>query len=126
LPCPLAQGVEEVLKLSVGGCNVDPVALLKDCVTVGNEDLFASAHGTDKDTDLVFSVYICQGQVLQPAVSAHAEFDKLHSSLYKRLHFTCVRKEQHPGDLVGHSQLRIDCHAQMQVLFQESYLTVIN
>ncbi len=27
---------------------------------------------------------------------------------------------------MGHSQLRIDCHTQMQVLFQESDLTVVN
>ena len=79
-------------------------------------DKEAVTGSTDKDTDLKPAINLGKGQVFQSAVRPDTKLHKLHSPLYKCLHFACVREQEHPGDLVGHGQLRVDCHAQMKIV----------
>ena len=95
---------------------MDPVSLPKDRISVWNKDFLPTSHCTDKDTDLKPAINLGKGQVFQSAVRPDTKLHKLHSPLYKCLHFACVREQEHPGDLVGHGQLRVDCHAQMKIV----------
>ena len=95
-------------------------------IAIRNQNISTVFYCADQQLDLELAVHICKRHADKPAFFLDRIFDQLHSSSCECLYLARIGEQQKPADLVGHDQFRIDRHAKMQILFQESDLLKID
>ncbi len=120
-----AQRPEEVLQFLGLGGNADAISRAQHIVTIGDNDLFPAADGTDQHLDLQGGGDIFEGHAIQQAALRNVVFHQLHPALGEGFHLGDRRKAQDTGDITGSLPLRVDRKRKPHLLLHESQLTFV-
>ena len=106
--------------------NMKSVAGTKHIISVRDNHFIPMLYGAYQHLYLKPVIHLSQRFSHKPALCTDRKLDQLNPALYEGLNLTGIREKQKPADLVCYDQFRINRHAQMQILFKKSDLSVIN